>query len=58
MVDPDPAPMADSVHEQHDDAHGEEAALGPLDLEAWAFAVAGALVGLLVALALWVASQG
>jgi hypothetical protein len=43
----------------HDAGHGHGAAgepLGPPDLMAWAYALTGGAVGLVVALALWVAA--
>lgn len=43
----------------HDAGHGHEPAaetLGPPDLVAWAYAIAGGAVGVVVALALYVAS--
>ena len=44
---------------EHHSEHGQESAiepLGPVDLMAWAYAIAGGAVGVIVALALWVAS--
>lgn len=72
MSDADPGmTIADPAHDdRHDDAgdhdsshghgHGHEDAaepLGPPDLMAWAYAVAGGAVGLVVALALYVAAH-
>ena len=73
MSDPDPhaatagaAAVTDDHHaagdHEPDGGHGhghEEASepLGPPDLAAWAYAVAGGAVGLLTALALYVASH-
>lgn len=41
----------------HGDGHGHavEPTLGPIDWEAWAYAIAGTVLGALVALALYVA---
>lgn len=62
-----PAPAHDSRHDDagdHDSSHGhghghEDAAepLGPPDLMAWAYAVAGGAVGLVTAVALYVAAH-
>ena len=51
----------DSTHaatDAHDDGHGHapvDEPLGPVDLTAWAYAVGGAALGALVALALFIA---
>ena len=55
---------ADTTHaatDAHDDGHGHAPAgepLGPLDLMAWAYAAGGAVLGALVALALFIAGGG
>ena len=55
---------ADTTHttaDAHDDGHGHASAgepLGPVDWEAWAYALSGGVLGLLVALALFVARGG
>jgi hypothetical protein len=55
---------ADTTHAAPDDhggGHGHAPAtepLGPVDLTAWAYAVAGALLGALVVLALLIARGG
>ena len=52
---------ADTIHassDAHDDGHGHAPApepLGPIDWEAWAYAIGGSLLGALVALALFIA---
>lgn len=50
---------ADATHataDTHDDGHGHSGEpLGPIDWGAWAFAIGGAVLGALVALALLVA---
>ena len=43
----------------HEDGHGHEAPAeppGPVDLEAWGYAIGGGLIGLIVVVALFVAS--
>jgi hypothetical protein len=40
----------------HDSEHAAEEPLGPVDVTTWAYALAGALLGLLVVLALYLAS--
>jgi len=48
-----------SGNEEHDPGHGHVAVdetLGPPDLMAWAYALAGGAVGVIVALALYAAS--
>lgn len=57
MSDTTHAPAADA----HDAGHGhapEGEPLGPVDLTAWAYALAGAVLGALVALALFIARGG
>ncbi len=56
---------ADSTHapttDGHDEGHGQVPArepLGPVDVTAWAYAITGALLGLVVALALFIARGG
>ena len=55
---------ADTTHaatDAHDDGHGHAPAgepLGPVDLLAWAYAGSGAVLGALVALALFIAGRG
>ncbi len=55
---------ADNSHasaDGHDDGHGHAPAgepLGPVDVVAWAYAIAGAALGALVALALFIARGG
>jgi hypothetical protein len=48
-------------HDHHVSGDGHEPAgtpLGPVDVTTWAYAIAGSIAGLLVALALWVARGG
>jgi hypothetical protein len=50
-----------STTDEHDDGHGHAPAgepLGPVDLTTWAYAGAGAVLGLLVVLALFMARGG
>ena len=52
---------AADAHDDHGSGHGHEAAgepLGPVDVTAWAYTLIGGAVGLLVALALFVAGGG
>lgn len=67
MADTGDMSEADTTHgsvvsdPSHDDGHGHEVAgepQGPLDLRAWAVAIGGGAVGVLVALALFAAAQG
>lgn len=54
------ADAADS-HDDHAGGHGHAPAgepLGPVDVTAWAYSITGGVVGLLVALVLWVARGG
>jgi len=56
MSDAETTPTA--AADPHDDGHGHAPAgepLGPVDVAAWAYAAVGAVLGLLVALALYVA---
>ena len=61
MADTGTMSDADTTHaatDAHDDGHGHAPAaepLGPIDWVAWAYAIVGALMGALVALALYVA---
>jgi len=58
MADPDSAPRATDAHDDHAGGHGHGSSgesLGPLDVVAWGYAVLGAAVGVLVALALFIA---
>ncbi len=62
MVDTEGMSEADASHvpasDGHDDGHGHEPTgepLGPVDVTTWAYAAGGALMGVLVALALFVA---
>ena len=53
--------VADDANAAADAGHDREPAgepLGPLDVETWAYAVGGGLVGLLVAAALFIARGG
>lgn len=62
MVDTEVMSDADTAHasaDAHDDNHGHAPAgepLGPIDWETWAYAIAGAVLGALVVLALFLAS--
>jgi hypothetical protein len=55
---------AETTHpatDAHDDGHGHDPAgepLGPIDWEAWAYTIGGAALGMLVALALFIARGG
>jgi hypothetical protein len=56
---------ADTTHatpaDAHDDGHGHESAeepLGPINLVAWGYAIAGGAAGLVVALAMFIARGG
>jgi hypothetical protein len=53
-------PHAADPHGTHGGSHGhgtvEDEPLGPVDLAAWAYAVAGAALGLLLVIALYLAS--
>ena len=61
MADTGAMSDADTTHasaDAHDDGHGHAPAgepLGPIDFEAWAYAIGGAALGVLVALALFIA---
>ncbi len=60
MVDTGAMSDVDTTHPS-DDAHDHAPAgepLGPIDWEAWAYAIGGAVLGALVALALFVAGGG
>jgi hypothetical protein len=69
MSDVDTGPAAHVVAEDgHGDAHGHDAGhgsghddpgdpLGPLDLAAWGFAIAGGLLGLVTAMGLYMAAH-
>jgi hypothetical protein len=49
----------DHGHQASGDGHEPAGAvLGPVDVTTWSYAIAGSIVGLLVALALWVARGG
>jgi hypothetical protein len=56
MSDAEIAPVTTS--DDHDDGHHEPAGepLGPIDAAKWGYAIAGGAVGILVVLALFVAS--
>lgn len=59
MSDTETTPPPVAAEEQPGSSHGHESQahpLGPVDLTAWAYALAGAAVGLIVVLALYVAS--
>ena len=64
MVDTGAMSDVDTTHpsgDAHDDGHGHGPAgepLGPIDWEAWAYAIGGGVLGALVALALFVAGGG
>ena len=64
MADTGPMSDADTTHataETHDDGHGHAPAaepLGPIDWQAWAYAIGGGALGVLVALALFIARGG
>ncbi len=64
MADTGPMSDADTDHataDTHDDGHGHVPVgepLGPIDWETWAYAMGGGLLGVLVALALFVARGG
>ena len=64
MTDTGTMSDADTAHastDAHDDGHGHAPAdepLGPIDWGAWAYAIGGAALGALVALALFIASGG
>ncbi|MEX1295301.1 MAG: hypothetical protein AB1Z67_03925 [Candidatus Limnocylindrales bacterium] len=50
-----------AISEEHDDGHGHGPTgdpLGPIDWETWVYAGAGALLGVLVVLALVIARGG
>lgn len=50
-----------SATDAHDDGHGHAPAgepLGPIDWEAWAYAIGGGALGALAALALFIARGG
>lgn len=55
---------AETTHaaaDAHDDGHGHAPAgepLGPVDVVAWGYALAGAVLGILAALALFIARGG
>ena len=61
MADTGAMSDADTTHastDAHDDGHAHAPAgepLGPIDWETWAYAIAGAMLGALVALALFIA---
>ena len=47
--------------DDHEEGHGHEAPaepLGPVDLEAWGYAIGGGLIGLIVVVALFLAGGG
>ncbi len=62
MADTGAMSDAETTHapaDGHDEGHGHAqtgAALGPIDWEAWAYAIGGGVLGALVALALYIAS--
>ena len=59
MSDAETAPATTpDIHDDHDDGHHEPAGepLGPIDATKWGYAVAGGAVGILVVVALFVAS--
>jgi hypothetical protein len=62
MSDVEHAPAAPSDgHAAHDDGHGHESAgepLGPIDMGTWAYAIVAGAVGVVVALAMFVAGGG
>lgn len=62
MSDADTAqPSATDEHHDHatGDGHGHAGeVLGPVDMTTWGYAIAGSVVGLVVALALFVARAG
>ncbi len=61
MPDTQAMPDADTTHtstDAHDDGHGhasESEPLGPVDVTLWAYALSGAVLGVLVVLALFIA---
>lgn len=64
MADTQTMSDADTSHattDAHDDGHGHAPAgepLGPVDIVLWGYALAGSLLGLLAALALFIARGG
>jgi hypothetical protein len=64
MADTGAMSEAETTHpatDAHDDGHGHAPAgepLGPIDWEAWAYTIGGAALGMLVALALFIARGG
>ena len=61
MSDTTSMPDAHTTNDDHDSGHGHAPAgepLGPVDWIAWGYALVGALVGAMVAVALFVARGG
>lgn len=61
VSDADTGNMSADDHDHHVSGGVHEPAgtpLGPVDVTTWAYAIAGSIAGLLVALALWVARGG
>lgn len=58
VAEHDPATHMDAHAQLSDDDHGHtEEALGPIDWQAWAYAMFGVAAGVLVVIAFWLASD-
>ena len=61
MSEADATAVEDAAPAVADPAHGHETSdqpLGPVDTRAWAMAIGGGAIGVLMALALFIAGQG